>query len=570
MNTAVLPRSLRRTPGWPLLRKTPCRHSTAAGLAGILLGLALADPALAGTWSFTEVSLAAGLDYSHGFLGGLLPEERILIGGVAAGDFDGDGWTDLYVVRGDIGPNLLFRNRGDGTFEEVGDSAGLAISGALNNGPTWGDVDGDGWLDLIIGGIESTPAPRLFRNRGDGTFEDITDASGIAVGGHTFSSTFGDYDGDGDLDLVLSFWTYGPQSTGQGLLWQNDGTGHFTDVTATALGDAPELQAFSFTPNFADLDADGDPDLLMAADFGTSWYALNQGDGTFTIVDDPVISDENGMGTAIGDYDGDGDLDWFVSSIWDPDGVVEGNWGISGNRLYRNDGQGHFADATDEAGVRHGYWGWGSCFADFDNDGILDLFQTNGYSAFEVAGIGEEFWQDPARFFSGNGDGTFSERSTDLGLDDTGQGRGVVCFDYDHDGDLDLFIANNDQPPALYRNDGGNAQHYLSLTLRAEPPNPFAIGTRILLTADGSSQLRELRDGSHYLSQDPPGEAHFGLGTATEIDRLTLTWPDGEATTFFDLAVDQHLEIQQGVRPAMIFPDDFESGDTSHWSATVN
>ena len=236
-------------------------------------------------------------------------------------------------------------------------------------------------------------------------------------------------------------------------LWRNDtadGRIRFTDVSLIS-GIATEIIApdpvgsslggdfdYTFTPTFARITDDRYPDLVIAADFLTSRYFVNNGDGTFTNETDPnVIVDRNGMGSAVGDYDGDGDLDWFVSSIWsvpdaDGDQVFE-----LGNRLYNNHG-GIFADVTETAGVHDGGWGWGSCFADFDNDGDLDIYHTNGWLVpFEPS----NFHEDTSRFFLAHGDGTFSEQAAAAGLVDIEQGHGIVCADFDNDGDVDIFQA---------------------------------------------------------------------------------------------------------------------------------
>ncbi|MFN0151970.1 MAG: FG-GAP-like repeat-containing protein [bacterium] len=497
---------------------------------------ALATPLPTLALNFTNVTSAAGFIYAHGY-SGPVGEARLSAGGVAVGDYDRDGWEDVYVVRGNIGPNLLFRNLGNGTFQEVGASAGVNISGAYGSGPTFGDYDGDGWLDLIIGGADPTQ-PRLFRNLGTGAFADVTPTCGISTLMNTFSCTYGDYDIDGDLDLFLTHW--GPIGSPDHL-WRNNGNGSFTSVDWDAglsiLGD--EGADYSYTGNFADINDDGFPDLLVAADFERSKVFINDGDGTFTNVTTGVISDENGMGGAVGDYDNDGDLDWFVSSIWDPNGVPEGSWGITGNRLYRNAGGGVFQDVTTATGVRQGYWGWGSSFADFNNDGHLDLVHVNGWNALE-------FERDSTRVFISGGDATFTEQSYVLGVRDVGQGRGVACFDYDRDGDLDIFIANNGSAPLFYRNDGGNALKYLSVRLAGPSPNTEGIGARVFVTAGGVTQMREIRCGSNYVSQDP-AVAHFGLGSATLVSELRVEWPDGVTTVLNGLAPNQRLVLDQNV-----------------------
>jgi hypothetical protein len=458
-------------------------------------------------------------------------------GGAAAGDYDRDGWLDLYVVRGDIGANLLFHNRGDGTFAEVAATAGVAGAPTRGNGPIFVDLDGDAWPDLLVGGIEGS-APAAYRNLHDGTFASVANGAGLTHGQPQYSMALGDVDHDGDLDLAATHWAQDQRVT----LWQNDGTGVFSN--ATFLAGLDGTQTYGFTPIFADVTDDGWLDLLVAGDFGSSRVFHNAGDGTFTRSVDPVITDENGMGASVIDYDRDGDLDWFVSSIWDPNGVAEGNWGVTGNRLYRNKGNGTFEDVTTAAGVRQGYWGWGSCFADFDNDGHPDLFHVNGFTIDQA----DEYYADPSRLFVARGDGTFAERSAELGIADTGQGRGVVCFDYDRDGDIDLLISNNGQALRLYRNDGGNEGSYLTVSLAGLPPNTGGIGARVFASARGGTQMREIRAGNNFESADPP-VAHFGLGKSRSVRKLLVEWPDGSVTVRRNVAARQHLMITQLAPP---------------------
>ncbi|MBL1259127.1 MAG: CRTAC1 family protein [Thiotrichaceae bacterium] len=539
----------------------------------LIVFAAIMPPVQAQTWQFTDITTLAGFNYQHGITslpGRNLDNERFIIGsGVAAGDYDNDGWVDLYVVRGDIGANLLFRNRGDGTFEEKGTAAGVDLSGIISAGPLFADFDGDGYLDLFVGGVGGLgiSTPNLFRNRGDGTFEDITPALGLGLLNNSFSATAGDYDRDGDLDLYVSHWIQGGNAS-VGSLFQNDGSASFLDVSiASGLLNQTDSD---FTANFADINNDNWPDILLAADFGDSRIFINNQDGTFSNTTDPaVITDENGMGAAIGDYDNDGDLDWFVSSIWDPNGVAEANWGVSGNRLYRNRGDGTFEDATDAAGVRQGYWGWGSCFMDFNNDGHLDIFHVNGFKLSAGDLRPQEFFSDPSRMFIANGDATFTEQSVALGVADGHQGRGIVCFDYDQDGDIDIFVANNQESPILYRNDGGNDLHYLDVKLNGTAPNTEAIGAKIYATIGGVTQMRELRAGSNYASQNPV-VAHFGVGSATLVDELRVVWPSGEITTLTNLSVDQRVTLPVSV-PVLswplgetngVSPDSASSGET--------
>jgi hypothetical protein len=493
-------------------------------------------------WRFTDVTDAAGVTSAHGYVAG--PHDSLsqrAAGGVAAGDYDGDGRADLYVIGGDAGRNLLFHNQGDGTFVEVGRAAGVAVEGVSGSGPLFFDADGDGRLDLFVGAVDGGGC-RLFRNRGDGSFDDVTSASGLdgpEMPVNTLSATAYDYDGDGWLDLFLGHWQ---SPVGGCHLWRNQGGGRFAcaDGDAGLAGVVRDVVDETFTGNFADLDGDGRPDLVVTADVGQSTVWLGRAGGRFELANTPVISDENGMGSAVGDYDGDGDLDWFVASIFDGDGVTEGDWGTTGNRLYKNVGGGHFADATDAAGVRDGNWGWGSSFSDLDNDGWLDLVQVDGWPQGSP-----QFRDQPDRLFVGSASGRFQERALELGFDDRGQGRGVVAFDYDGDGDLDVFVANNDGPHHLWRNDGGRASgHALFVSVEGEAPNLFSVGALVKVTAGGRTQVREVRAGTNYASQDPL-EVHFGLGDAARVDRVEVTWPDGARSAREGVAADQRIVVSR-------------------------
>lgn len=521
---------------------------------GACLGACLSDcscPAEPGPWRFVDVTDAAGARTRYTVAETsdlLLLQLAAAAGGVAAGDYDGDGFVDLYTVGGALDRSRLLRNLGDGTFDEVSEFAGVDVSGEFDTGPIFADYDGDGDLDLLVGGAFETPL-KVYRNLGDGTFEDATEASEILSSGIVeLGLSFGDYDGDQDLDLFVTHWIAfaepDPPFRKPEHLWRNDGDGTFSPATQAAglVIETPVIH-YSFTGTFADTNSDARPDLLLASDFGTEQYFLNDGDTTFTEATSSVNSAENAMGQAVADYDNDGDLDWFISSIWDPDGFPEANWGTTGNRLYRNDGSGVFSDATDEAGVREGYWGWGSCFADFNLDGHLDLFHVNGY---DIDGADtSDFEMDPSRLFLSNGDGTFTERSAELGLIDTEQGRGVVCFDYDRDGDIDLFIANGlGGDSRLYRNDLVGGGNYLAVTLRGQSPNTEAAGARVVLTAGGVTQMREIQIGSNYLSQNP-AIAHFGVGDATTIGALRVEWTDGSTTNVEEALVNSYLVIEQ-------------------------
>lgn len=489
-------------------------------------GTAPATPALAHCQGseggfFTNVTSALGLCYALEEDDLPRTELRLQGGGIALADANGDGRLDLYVTHGRNAPGRLFRFDGR-RFVEVEDS-GIAPR-ATDQAGYFVDVDEDGWPDLVSvqeEGIE------IFLNDGDGRFRPNAGAVTLANNRGTTSMAAADYDSDGDLDLFFAHWGTGHTHGQTEFLWEQKGEGVFADVsyrvpTEAALGSEGQSE-YSFTPVFADFDDDGDPDLLLASDFGSSQVLRNiAGGDAFTDLTTDVISDENGMGGTVADYDRDGDLDWFVSSIWDVE--VVGNW--TGNRLYRNDGTGAFEDATDEAGVREGDWGWGACFADFDNDGHVDLFHTNGYPD-EAGG---KFEADPSRLFMADGHGAFNERAAALGLVHTDQGRGVVCADYDDDGDVDVFIANNGTSPTVFRNDHDNGNGYLSIALAGPRGNPNGIGARVLVRSPHGRQLREMRLGEGYLSHGP-ARLHFGLGRDRVATLVEVRWPGPQPAT---------------------------------------
>ncbi|MGQ0720222.1 MAG: FG-GAP-like repeat-containing protein [Candidatus Eiseniibacteriota bacterium] len=481
------------------------------------------SPAVA-VWSFTDATVAAGLNVSHSMTAlGTQPREQC--GGAACADYNDDGWLDLYFVGGDGGSNALLRNNGNGTFTDVAVAAGVDRPGVRGSGACFADWDGDGDSDLITGGFEGAGA-KLFRNNGNGTFTDVTVASGVALSVDTWSQTFADHDRDGDLDLFTTHWGVTPQGTGH--IWRNNGDGTFTDadVLCGYTNFPPVGGDNGFTFSIADYSNDGWPDLLAASDFLTSHVFRSDGDGTFTNVTNPVvIKDDNGMGSAVGDYDNDGDLDWFVSSIYNFPFKI-------GNRLYRNDA-GTFADVTPTAGVANGSWAWGSTMQDFNNDGLLDIYHVNGWRA--------GFSPDRCRLFQNNGNGTFADVSAATLSNPLGEGRGVVAFDCERDGDLDIFIANNDEPAIFLRNDGLTA-NWLSVKLVGPPPNTEQVGARVRVTIGATTQMRELSCGSNYVSADPV-EAHFGLNAAATVNTLQVTWTDGTVATLNNVAANQRLVL---------------------------
>ena len=473
----------------------------------------------------------------------LVIDPELFGGGFAAADVDADGDVDFYVVGGNTVPNHFYRNRGDGTFEEIGAELGLDLV-HWGSGPAFGDIDGDGDLDLFVGAVVGGPH-HVFENRLDesGRFVDVTDASGIRLSArNTVSATFFDYDRDGWVDLFLSHWG-NPYEAGKSTqtVWRNNGDGTFADTSIeTGLADAwvDRETDWSFTPNFSDIDGDGDADLLLAADFHESKVFLNNDDGTFTnVTDRRVIQDQAGMGAAVGDYDNDGDMDWFVTSIYDLD-LLDGDY--LGNFLYRND-DGEFEDATLTGGVQDGAWGWGACTADFENDGNLDILHVNGWYLVD----GKDYRQRPVRFFHNTGSNmVFREIAGQVGLTDDSQGRGVACFDFDRDGDVDVLISNNDETNVvLYRNETTSDNHYLGIRLDGIAPNWFGIGSRITVTTTDGTQIRDLGGLNNYVSHGP-FEVHFGLAEAATAD-VEVRWPDGTTSTMAGVSADRLLTIRQ-------------------------
>ena len=493
---------------------------------------------------------------------GTLCDAERMTGGAAAGDFDGDGSTDLLVTRLD-GHDLLFRNRGDGTFDEVSGQAGLAVWELPTNGAAWGDVDNDGDLDLFVTTVGDT-RHYLFVNDG-GVFTEQGIERGVAVDTGDrrigFSASFGDYDRDGYLDLHVTEWRpsqlVGEAVAGVRLLRNlgADSPGYFEDVTDAAgvrmSGIVSQTQAqltegtFAFGSTFVDLDGDGWPELAVASDFGTSRLFWNNGDGTFSdgTLAAQVGTAQNAMGTTFGDYDADGDLDWFVTSIYSfqrgsPGGDQEGT--KDGNRLFRNDGGRRFSDATDDADVRDGSWGWGAAFFDADNDDDLDLTMTNGMEMMPGYGA------DAMRYWQNDGRGRFRSMSTAAGLDDIKDGKGLLIFDADNDGDLDVFVVTNAAEPLFYRNTSSGIGSWLRVSLEGTISNRQGLGARVSVFASGlPEQIREVGVSSHFLGQSEDA-LHFGLREAGSAD-VIIRWPaSGLVTTLNDVPANSWIQVTEG------------------------
>jgi hypothetical protein len=505
---------------------------------------------------FTEVAAAAGLNHVHGILfsppdciidnigptgpGSFCTPERE-VAGVAVGDADTDGLPDLLVTR-THGRPLLYRNSGDGTFVDIATQAGILVPSATS-GAAWGDFDNDGDQDLFLATLGDTRY-WFYVGDGGGQFTEAAEERGVAVQSDSqhagMSVAVADYDLDGYLDIYVAEWrtTLGMGDVpAHARLLHNRGAsepGWFDDVTIAAgvsLDDVWEVVdtapgVYGFAPGFADLDGDDWPDLVVVSDFGCSRLFWNEGDGTFLDGTSAanVGIDENGMGSTFGDFDLDGDLDWFVTAISRPDEPP-------GNKLYRYDGFRVFHDTAMAQGVAAGGWGWGATFFDPDNDGDLELMMTNGWYFTDHLEEANHLWR--------NDDGAYTaEIAAAAGMGDISQGRGVAIVDYDADGDEDVYVANNFEVPFLYRNDTGNQNDFLRVRAVGTTSNRDGIGARVTVhvTPTSPALVKEIGSAAHYMGQSER-VAHFGLGWGSDpVTQVEVYWPaTGELQVFADV-----------------------------------
>jgi tetratricopeptide (TPR) repeat protein len=583
--------------GLPLfLKRTP--EPAPAAVAPVPVGGTLRTSAAAvpGEKPFRDATDAAGLRHKHEKpmldrkLDRIMPWMASVGASAAAGDYDGDGDIDIYATNSAVGSlNRLFRNDGGLRFTDVAEKAGVAHAnddGGVSMDAVWGDYDNDGHLDLYV---VKWGRNILYRSNGDGTFGDVTAKAGVGDPGNGNGAIWFDYNDDSFLDLYIGNYfrnvdLFNLQDTrqmhedfetardgGANVLYRNNGDGTFTDVgKEMGIDDT----GWALDVGAADFDGDGDQDLVVANDFGQDRAFRLNADGTFTNVTDKVLGwDTNkGMNVDFGDYNNDGHLDLYITNIWTKEYVKEGN------QLYRNNGDGTFADVSFQAAVYDGGWCWAGRFWDYDNDGDLDIMVANGYISGDPA---DEYFKklatcvtkpgfdpidamnwpemgnstfagyEPKRVWRNEGGETFREVAEELGLADRRDGRGLAIADYDGDGDLDVYLSNQGQESAFFRNDLGSRGHWLEIDLTGKNCNRNAIGTRVTAVCGKLSQIREVDGGNGDHSQCP-FRLHFGLGDSAKVDSLEIRWPTGFVEKHEDVPADRLLKFVEDTPPAFL------------------
>jgi len=592
----------------------------ALALALVVAGLITACSKPKGGSGFQERAQAAGIEFRMNLLTKEQGERfRINLydhgAGLAVGDYDNDGREDIYFLN-QHGTNALYRNVGDGSFVDVTAKAGVALGDRISVGATFADYDNDGWADLFV--TSTRGGNVLFHNRGDGTFENVTAAAGVSHVGHSQTPVFFDYDNDGDLDLYVTNtaqWTTdvfdftggnyeGKASLGalmtspkeSNILYRNNGDGTFTDQTASAglrgRGWAGDVAVF-------DYDEDGFLDLFVPSMFGRGQLYRNSGHGTFSDVTGETLgrTSHGAIGCKVFDYDGDGRLDLFVvdmhSDMWmgldsrhssletatqtqhrrfltsagptvneEAPGFIRSQKAqfalegenydelLFGNALYRNLGHGKFTETAVEAGLET-LWPWGIADGDYDNDGDEDVFITSG--------MGYPFYYWPNQLMMNNGNGTFRERAADLGVEPPTGGiyqekniggqraarssRSAAVADFDGDGRLDIVTNNFNDRPYFFANRFPK-QNYVAFRLTGATSNRDAIGALVRLRVGNTVMVREVNPAGGYLAQSSR-VVHFGLGDRNKIDRIEIRWPRGIVQTLENPAINTLHQVRE-------------------------
>ena len=498
-------------------------------------------------------------------------------GGVLLLDYDRYGWPDIYftnaptvemAVKGVKSFGALYHNNHDGTFTDVTAKSGLATS-CFGMGGAVGDYNNDGWPDMYLTCLGGNI---LYRNNGDGTFTDVTATAGVADGRWSMGAAFGDYDGDGFVDLMVvnyvdfhlddlpkfgssSFCKYrgidvqcGPRGLrGAGdSLFHNNGDGTFTEVSKAA-GVEDSNGYYGLGVVWADFNNTGRPDIYVANDSTPNYLYKNEGNGRFkdiglesgTAVSDDG-SEQASMGIAIGDYNHTGFPSLYVTDFSDEN-----------DALYKNEGHWNFEESSYDAGLALPslpFVKWGTAFVDMDNDGWLDLIAVTGhvYPQVDLLASGSGY-REPKMFRLNQKDGTFCDASDLAGkaLMERHVSRGLAVGDIFNDGNMDVIVGDIDGGPMILRNRGIAGRHWVSFELTGSKSNRLALNARISIVADGMKQSDEVHSGGSYLSQNDL-RIHFGLAGATKIDKVEIRWPSGFKETLTNLAVDQHYSVIEG------------------------
>lgn len=534
----------------------------------LMLALVVAQPAKV---LFTDVTTPSGITFKHVASPEKKYIVESMSGGVAFFDYDNDGDLDIYLVNSltvDLVKSKgktksdLYRNDGNGKFTEVGVKAGVSDIG-WGMGVATGDYNNDGFEDLYV---TCLGPDHLFKNNGNGTFTDVTAKAGVSDPRWSTGASFFDYDRDGDLDLFVANYVdfdinnlpeFGQGQTCQyksipvqcgprGLkgagdsLFRNNGNGTFTEVSKQAGVSDPD-GFYGLGVMTSDFDDDGLIDIFVANDSTPNFHYRNNGDGTFKEIgfNAGTAVNENGseqgcMGVTAGDFDHDGKMDLFVTNFAD-----------EYNTLYRNDGKNSFTDVSYSvkvAAVSLPHVGWGTKFFDYDNDGWVDLFVANGHVYPQLPS-----YRQPRLLHRNNGDGTFTEVSADFGatLTETRASRGVAFGDLDNDGDVDLMITDLDGSPQLLRNDNGNTNNSILIKTVGVKSNRGGIGARVKVVSGDLTQTDEVRSGDSYISQSDQ-RLHFGLEKRTKVDLIEVRWPSGNVDKITNAGVNRIITIKEG------------------------
>ena len=556
-------------------------HKTTASAKNTAMAPYAPDDSHTGPAWFVDVARQAGLDMENvnGGVNNKQYIIETTGSGVAILDYDHDGWPDIFLVNGttldpekerNLKPTShLYRNNHDGTFSDVTRAAGLEFTG-WGQGACVGDYDNDGYDDLYVTYYGKN---RLYHNQGNGTFKEVSSLAGVAGDGKAWGTgcAFVDYDRDGNLDLfvanyvlfdvktalrpgqgLLCVWKGTPVMCGPrglesspNLLYRNLGGGKFADVSRSS-GIEKTYGHYCFSVSTIDYDDDGWPDIYVACDSTPSILYHNLRNGTFVDVaaDAGVAYDEDGreqagMGSSVGDYDNDGHPDIFKTNFSD-----------DRSSLYRNNGDGTFTSTIYDAGLglNTRFLGWGTTFIDVDNDGRPDILAVNGhvYPEVDTAHLGSTY-QEPRLFYWNAGNGKFKDLSQQCGPGCTRpeSSRGLAIADLWNDGRISAAVNNMSSQPMLLVNQSHNQNHWLGVITRGTKSNRDGIGAKVTVTASGHRFVAGVRSGSSYISNNDM-RLHFGLGASDRFERIEVRWPNGESEVFAGGSCDHFVTLTEG------------------------